>query len=190
MQFSNFQDSIFLIGFMACGKTTVGPALAARLDRRFVDLDPLIVAEAGCSIAELIAREGEERFRQIETEMLRQAAQNQSAVIAPGGGAITRQENRELMERFGLTVWLDAPFDLCWRRIRQDEIVRPLAPDEETARQRYQQRLALYQQAAVRVVIHETQTPDEIAEAIVGKLSLQLLEKCGTGFGLSSPGIG
>ncbi len=182
------KSAIFLVGFMACGKTTVGPALAARLDRRFVDLDPLIVAKAGCSIAELIAREGEARFRQLETEMLRRTALEPSAIIAPGGGAITRQENRELMERFGLTVWLDAPFELCWRRIGQDEIVRPLAPDEDTARQRYEARLPLYQQADLRVAIHETQSPDAIAETIVEKLSLQRFEKCGTGFSLSSLG--
>lgn len=171
--------AIFLVGFMACGKTTVGAALAAKLDRPFVDLDPLIVAKAGCTIAELIAREGEERFRQIETETLREASRSQSPVIAPGGGTITRQENRELMERFGVTVWLDAPFDLCWRRIRQDEVVRPLAPDEQTARQRYDERLALYRQAAIRVVIHETQTPDEIAESIVNQLSRQLSRQLG-----------
>ncbi len=164
---------IFLVGFMACGKTTVGPALAAGLDRRFVDLDPLIVTEAGCSIADLIAREGEARFRQIETEMLRRTAQDQFLVIAPGGGAITRRENRELMKAFGLTVWLDAPFELCWRRIGRDEIVRPLAPDEDTARERYEARLPLYRQADLRVVVNESQSPEEIAAAIVEQLSRQ-----------------
>ena len=156
--------AIFLVGFMASGKTTVGAALAARLDRRFVDLDELIVARAGCSIAELIAREGEERFRQLETEVLREAA-NDSAVIAPGGGAITRHENRELMTNAGVMVWLDAPFDLCWQRIRQDEVVRPLAATEEAARERYEQRLPLYQQARLRIAINPHQTPEEIAEA-------------------------
>ncbi|MEK7831379.1 MAG: shikimate kinase [Acidobacteriota bacterium] len=162
--------AIFLVGFMASGKTTVGAALAARLDRRFVDLDPLIVARAGCSIAELVTREGEERFRQLETEVLREAASS-SAVIAPGGGAITRKENREVMTEAGVMVWLDAPFELCWRRIRQDEVVRPLAATEEAARERYEQRLPLYQQSAVRVTISETQTPDDIAEAILSALS-------------------
>lgn len=184
---SNFQSSIFLVGFMACGKTTVGPALAARLGCRFVDLDPLIVAKAGCSIAELIDREGEERFRQLETETLRETARGEFAVIAPGGGAITRRENRELMKAFGLTVWLDAPFELCWRRIGQDEIVRPLAPDEATARRRYEARLPLYQQADLCVAINESHSPEEIAAAIVEKLFLQHFEKRGTGFSLSSP---
>jgi shikimate kinase len=163
--------AIFLVGFMACGKTTVGAALADRIGRRFVDLDPLIIAKAGCSIAELIARDGEERFRQIETETLHEAAQNKALVIAPGGGAITRAENRETMLRLGVTVWLDAPFELCWRRICQDAVVRPLAPNETAARQRYDERLPLYKQASLRVAINETQTPDEIASAIVSKIA-------------------
>lgn len=156
---------------MACGKTTVGAALAAKLDRRFVDLDPLIVAKAGCSIAELVRREGEERFRQLETETLREVARSGSSIIAPGGGAITREENRALMAECGVTVWLDAPFDLCWRRIQQDAVVRPLAPNEGAARQRYDERLPLYRQAALHVAINETQLPDEIAAAIASGLA-------------------
>lgn len=159
---------------MACGKTTVGPALAARLDRRFVDLDHLIVAKVGCTIGELITCEGEQRFRQLETETLLETAQKQMLVIAPGGGAITLQENRQTMSRFGVSIWLDAPFELCWQRIRRDAIVRPLAATEEAARERYEQRLPLYQQAAIRVAIHESQTPDEIATTIISRLSEQL----------------
>ena len=156
---------------MASGKTTVGAALASKLGRRFVDLDPLIVAKAGCSIAELIAREGEERFRQLETETLCEVAASEAAIIAPGGGAITRNENRALMNKFGVTVWLDAPFELCWQRIQQDVVVRPLAATEDAARERYEQRLALYQQAAIRVSTTESQTPDDIAETILSALS-------------------
>jgi shikimate kinase len=163
-------SAIFLMGFMASGKSTVGPALAAKLGLEFIDLDSLIEAEAGCAIAELIEREGEERFREIEARTLREAVSRGAAVIAPGGGAITREENRELMSRLGITVWLDAPFDLCWRRIRKDGATRPLAPDEATARARYESRLALYQRAAIHVPIDESQTPDEVSESILGKL--------------------
>ena len=155
---------------MASGKTTVGAALASKLDRRFIDLDELIVAKARCSIGELIAREGEERFRQLETETLREAALREIAVIAPGGGAITRNENRDVMNQFGLMVWLDAPFALCWQRIKQDAVVRPLAATEDAARERYEQRLPLYQQSAVRVAITEIQTPEAIADAILSAL--------------------
>jgi shikimate kinase len=173
------ETALFLVGFMACGKTTVGPALAARLGRRFVDIDPLIVAQTGHSIAELITREGEERFRRIEAETLRQTAQQPGVVIAPGGGAITREENRALMAASGVTIWLDAPFELCWQRIALDSgeqgaNPRPLAPNESAARARYEQRLPLYTQAACHVSIRESQTPDEIADAIITELSQQL----------------
>src|SRR5262245_64517222 len=104
--------AIFLVGFMASATSTVGPVLAARLGRRFIDLDRVIEAKVGCAIIELIEREGEERFRELETETLREAVSQGGAVIAPGGGAITREENLELMSRLGVTVWLDAPFEL------------------------------------------------------------------------------
>jgi|SRR5262249_6056413 len=167
---SNLQSPIFLLGFMASGKSTVGPMLAARLDRRFIDLDRVIEAQVGCAIVELIAREGEERFRQIETETLREAASRGGAVIAPGGGAITRAENRELMRRLGVTVWLDAPFALCWRRIQKDGATRPLAPDETSARTRYELRLPLYRQATIHIPINPSQTPEDISETILEQL--------------------
>jgi len=167
---SNSQTPIFLLGFMASGKSTVGPVLAAKLDRQFIDLDRVIEAKAGCAIVELIAREGEERFRRIETETLREAASRGGAIIAPGGGAITRVENRELMSSLGITVWLDAPFDLCWRRIQQDGATRPLARDEATARARYEQRLALYRQASIHIPISQSHSPDDISETIIKHL--------------------
>jgi len=128
---------------MACGKSTIGRVLSKKLHRPFIDLDEWIETKIGCTIAELIKREGEERFRQIETETLRRSAQSELSVIAPGGGAITRAENRELMSQLGITVWLDAPFDLCWQRIKQDRVVRPLAPNEQAARLRYEPSLSV-----------------------------------------------
>ena len=158
---------IFLVGFMACGKSTVGPLLAAQLHCPFVDLDRVIEAQVGGTIGELIAHAGEEHFRRVETETLRTVAQREAAVIAPGGGAITRAENRALMQQLGTTIWLDAPFTLCWQRIQQDDTVRPLAPDEATARARYEQRLPLYQQAALHLTLKEQQTPAEIVATLI-----------------------
>lgn len=155
---------------MASGKSTVGPLLAEKLDLEFIDLDLLIEAKAGCAIAALIEREGEERFREIETQTLREAVSRGAAIIAPGGGAITRGENRELMSRLGITVWLDAPFDLCWFRIRKDGATRPLAPDEATARARYEGRLALYRQASIHIPINESHSPHHISEIIINRL--------------------
>jgi shikimate kinase len=155
---------------MASGKSTVGPVTAAKLDRRFIDLDRWIEAKVGCAIVEFIRREGEERFRELETETLREAASEGGAIIAPGGGAITREENRELMSRLGITVWLDAPFELCWRRIQNDGATRPLAPDELTAKARYEGRLALYRQSSIRIPIDQSHSPDDISEIIINQL--------------------
>jgi shikimate kinase len=173
---STSQSPIFLLGFMASGKSTVGPVLAAKLDRRFIDLDSVIEAKVGCAIAEFIRREGEERFRELETETLREAASQRETVIAPGGGAITREENRELMSRLGVTVWLDTPFELCWRRIQNDGATRPLAPDELTARARYEGRLALYRQASIHTPINQSDSPDDISETIINRLR-EVVEK-------------
>jgi shikimate kinase len=161
---------------MASGKSTVGPLLAAKLGRHFIDLDRVIESNVGCAIVELIAREGEARFRQIETDTLREAASSGDVVIAPGGGAITRAENRELMSRLGITFWLDTPFELCWLRIEKDGATRPLAPNEAAARARYEQRLALYQQAAIHIPIGEFHSPDEISETIIKRLC-EIIEK-------------
>ena len=158
------------MGFMASGKSTVGPVLAAKLERQFIDLDRVIEAKAGCAVIEIIQREGEERFRRLETETLNEVAKRGAAIIAPGGGAITRAENRELMARLGITVWLDAPFELCWSRIQKDGATRPLAPNETAARDRYEQRAPLYRSASVHVSINHSHSPNDISEIIISKL--------------------
>jgi shikimate kinase len=157
-------SAIFLVGFMASGKSTVGPLLAAKLGRRFIDLDQRIAAQAQSTIFDLIQQAGEEGFRLLETQTLREAALGEAAVIAPGGGAITRAENFELMQRYGTLIWLAAPFELCWQRIQRDGVTRPLAPDEATARTRYEQRLPLYRQASLQIAITEQMTAAQIAE--------------------------
>jgi shikimate kinase len=174
MSLSNIErrtSNIFLVGFMASGKSTIGPLLAARLDRPFIDIDPLIEAKTGRTIAELIASEGEDRFRQIETDTLRETVQGDIAVIAPGGGAITRAENREVMSNCGIIVWLDTPFELCWLRIQKDRTVRPLAPDEESARARYEQRLPIYRHNSIRIETEEDHPPDQIVEEIIRRIA-------------------
>ena len=162
---------------MASGKSTVGPVLAKQLDRPFLDLDRLIEEKAGCTIGELFESRGEESFRRRESEILREAAEGEPAVIAPGGGAIIRQENRELMRQRGISIWLDAPFELCWRRIQRDRIVRPLAPDKEAARMRHQQRLSFYQQVEMRIGISELQTPEEITRLIIDNLTKSAMNR-------------
>jgi shikimate kinase len=88
---------VFLLGYRGSGKTTIGRRLADRLWIKFVDTDDLIVQATGKPIAEIFSREGEERFRELEAEAVRQAAQLQDHVVALGGGAVLREENQAVL---------------------------------------------------------------------------------------------
>ena len=147
---------------MACGKTTVGPLLAEKLGRPFIDLDVLIAAQVGCTIFEFVQQQGEAAFRALEAAELLRVAQASPAVIAPGGGAITIETNRAAMRQYGVTLWLDTPFEVCWQRIVNEGATRPLAPDEATARARYGQRLPLYQASDLRVSVSPNHAPEQI----------------------------
>lgn len=155
---------IVLTGFMCAGKTTVARALAARLNCAALDTDAAIVERTGRRIEAIINEDGEARFRHIEREVLRDCLENREAcIIALGGGAWTLAENRALIAAHDChTVWLDAPFELCWQRIANADHTRPLARDREQARELYTARRAFYSQAALHVFV----SADESAEAI------------------------
>ena len=161
---------LVILGFMGCGKTTVARDIARRLDCKFIDLDSFITDRYGRSPAEVIQQDGEDRFREIETLALRDTLQdNEAAVIALGGGTWTIPANRTLVALHGCaTVWLDAAFDLCWQRITEgSDSVRPLAPDRETARTRYEARRADYSLAEHRIMVSHTDDQETIANQIL-----------------------
>lgn len=137
---------IFLIGFMGAGKTTVGQALARHLHYEFVDLDRMIEARVGKSVAEIFAESGESEFRRLETEAIQSCHDLTHAVVALGGGAYTSEENRLLLRSIGTTVWLDCPLRICLRRISGDPS-RPLLRDENEMSALLERRRAAYAQA-------------------------------------------
>ncbi|HSK63973.1 MAG TPA: shikimate kinase [Pyrinomonadaceae bacterium] len=109
---------IVIVGFMGCGKTEVARKLALRLNLRMIDLDHEITRREGRTAAQLIVAEGEPAFRKIETDTLRDVLEARIAIVALGGGAWITEANRKLVDDHdGLSVWLDAPFELCWQRI-------------------------------------------------------------------------
>ena len=154
---------------MACGKTTVARELGRELECDFVDLDSFITQSRGRSPAEIIEQDGENDFREIETLALRDVLQSDNArVIALGGGTWTIPANRTLIALHDCaTVWLDAPFDLCWERIGSNETVRPLAPDHASALRRYERRRTDYALAEHRIVISAADDQETIASQIV-----------------------
>ena len=166
------QQRIILTGFMGAGKTTIAAALARRLNCVSVDLDEMISHAEQRSVPALISEEGEAQFRVIETLCLRRVLEQQAArVIALGGGTWTFSENRALIaEHDGFTIWLDAPFELCWQRIKGAEGERPLAGDCDTARKLYDERRPIYELAALRVEIKADRDADRVASEIADAL--------------------
>ncbi len=161
---------IVIVGFMGSGKTTVAAALAARLGCAMIDLDSLITERERRSAAEIIEQDGEPTFREIETRALRNALENDDArVLALGGGAWTIEENRRLVAQYGcLSVWLDAPFELCWQRISASrKAVRPLAPNRESAKALYATRQGSYRLADSRIELNNVDDAETVVEEIL-----------------------
>lgn len=145
--------NIFLTGFMGCGKTSVGRILSARLGYRFVDLDQVIVQEAGCSIKDIFAAQGEPAFRALESRVLGQVAQGEGIVVSTGGGAVIAPENRTVMRSFGIIVNLTASVETIAARVSGDS-ERPLLQNDtsfERIRSMLESRETFYADADYRI---------------------------------------
>jgi shikimate kinase len=163
---------IVITGFMGSGKSAVASALSRHFEREVIDLDETIAEVEGRSARQLIDEGGEGSFREIETRVLeRLLANSTTGIIALGGGAWTIPRNRDLINQHGgISVWLDAPFDLCWKRIVASGDERPLARDEQEARELYERRLPHYKSAELQIVASEDKPIEEIVEEIVQAL--------------------
>jgi shikimate kinase len=160
---------IYLVGFMGCGKTTVGRLFAEEIGWRFADLDDDIEAEQKCSISELFDRLGEEEFRRIESEAIWKRIQlirrGMPTVLALGGGAFTREKNIEMLIENGVTVWLDTAFEVVRSRVASSSH-RPLARDPERFAMLYSQRRPFYERAEYRVHVPSDDSKKAAAELI------------------------
>jgi shikimate kinase len=158
-------DKIYLVGFMAAGKTTVAKALAARLGWRAEDVDELIEARERRPVADIFARSGEHYFRAVEREILKLLLPLRHVVVATGGGTFVDIENRAAIMRDGLTVWLDVPFREVLARVPADGR-RPLAADRAQMERLFLGRQHAYALAHVRVSAGASH-PDDIADRIL-----------------------
>lgn len=165
---------LILVGFMGCGKSTVGRLLAQRLDWPFVDLDDQIEAAAGRTIREIFESSGEAEFRRQERvalqALLASATQDPHRVIALGGGTFVQPDNFELLQSASVrSLFLDVPFDELYQRCAQ-MTNRPLFRDAQAFADLYRRRLPFYQQAQYTIAAAAAD-PEQIVDRIVERIA-------------------
>lgn len=163
--------NIILIGFMGCGKSSVGRRLAETLNCDFLDTDELIEQEQNKSISDIFATDGESAFREMETECLRGLIKKggDGFVLSVGGGLPIREINRSLLKQLGAVVFLRVSGEVVYKRLRNDS-TRPLLQDKNP-RGRIEDlmsaRKGYYEAAAEYVVNVDDRSFDDIIEEIL-----------------------
>ncbi len=144
---------IYLIGFMGCGKSTLGKRLAKKLNYSFLDMDKVIEAETGMKVPDIFAKLGEDAFRVLEEKVLRDTATVDNAVIATGGGMPCHFDNMDFMLEHGTTVYIQMEAENLAERIENSHKVRPLVENIngkeliDTIQERLSQREPYYMRA-------------------------------------------
>src|ERR1700689_537619 len=165
--------SIVLVGMMGVGKSSIGRRLGVRLGVPFVDADAEIETAAGMSIADIFARHGDVYFRSGEARVIARLLEAGPQVLATGGGAIMNADTRAAIKTKGVSIWLNAEFDVLMRRINKRRSERPMlqtADPGATLRQLLDERAPVYAQADLTVLSREV-PHDAIVTEIMKALS-------------------
>jgi shikimate kinase len=167
------KTSIALVGFMGTGKTAVGKALAERLGKTFIELDPLIEQKAGKTIPEIFEEDGEIAFRELEIEVSKEAASRENVVIACGGGVVLNKINIDRMRKEAVIVYLTATSGAILERILNDDEERPLLTVADPARavnELMEFRRPFYERAAEITIDTSQMDVESIATEIINRL--------------------
>lgn len=160
LELKNRKQNIVLIGMPASGKTTVGNLLSEQLGREIIDTDAEIVKKAGKTIPDIFIEVGENGFRDIESEVIKEISKHQGVIISTGGGAILRTRNMELLRENGEIYFLDRPLELL---ITTDD--RPLSSNRADLEKRFNERYKIYKSHADHI-IDSAASVQECADAI------------------------
>ena len=168
--------SIFLIGMMGCGKSKTGSKLAELLSYKYVDLDLLIENLTKKSIYQIFHNYGERKFRDLESECLKESIRFPSLVISTGGGVVTKPENWGIL-RQGITIWIDLKKEIALERLKNDLENRPLLHGEDLDHlytKIFQDRQNLYSQADLRIQVKKENT-EEVAMKIINAIHKKII---------------
>ena len=166
-------DKVYLIGFMGAGKSSVARALGTRLGWKVQDMDELIESREHQSIATVFARNGEAYFRRIEHEVLCELVHERQLVVATGGGTFVSTDNRTIINKDGVSIWLDVSFNRVIDRLRSDT-KRPLAADHTRMQTLFETRRPAYALADFRVDASLTSI-DEQTEQILEWIRIETI---------------
>lgn len=162
-------ENVILIGFMGCGKSSLGIKLSYRLKMPLIDTDKCIEREQGCTISELFEQRGEEYFRQLETECIRKAGQQKGTnIISVGGGLPVREENRAILKELGMVVYLRIRPETVYDRLK-DDTTRPLLQGEnpqQKIEQLMQSREAYYEETADYIIDADNLDTEQLLQKI------------------------
>lgn len=170
-------ENLVLIGFMGSGKTSVGLKLSYKLRMPVEDTDKLIERREGCFVSDIFRNKGEAYFRQLETELLRELTESRTLKIySVGGGTPVREENRELLKKLGIVVYLRVRPETVYERLKGDA-TRPLLQCDDPLkkiRELMQERESAYEEAADLILDVDAMTLEQIQESIVMKIVSEL----------------
>jgi shikimate kinase len=166
---------VYIVGFMAAGKTTVGRELASRIGVPFFDLDELIESSEQMTVKDIFATHGEPYFRKRERDILRSTKHLDRGVIATGGGTFCFDENVQFIQSEGLSVYLSAPYAVLRGRVGSKSAERPLFRDDVAAHELYGSRIRYYRMCDITIEMRDDETPAEIVERLVFELPKGLL---------------
>lgn len=177
-QASRATQNIFLVGLMGAGKTTIGKQLAQSLDYEFYDSDHEIEEHTGATIPLIFELEGEQGFREREVKIIDELTQHNRIVLATGGGAVLRKENREVLKQRGIVIYLSASVEQLYERTRRDKN-RPLLQTDDPEQKLtalFNQREPIYRELADIVV----DTGKGNIKTIVNFINRELEKQTGT----------
>ena len=166
---------LFLVGFMATGKTTIGKRISSKLDIPFFDSDRELEFFFNISINEFFKAHGEDKFRKIEEKIILNKIKNNrnnGFVMSLGGGAYLNKNIRQLINSVGISIWLDGNIDIIYNRIKKSKNVRPLAKkfdSKEKLKKLLNERVFYYKKASIKVNILKT-SKDKMTEIILNKI--------------------